>query len=111
MTDLLAPITDEIDPITDIMATITISNIKNSLLIVAYKFLVGLEKILNKNKNCTTIRFGGLIGNNRHHPYYFGIGNYAYVGFGHGSVSGPGSNPSANSYIYNDFYRYDYFQK
>ena len=26
----------------------TISNIKNSLLIVAYKFLVGLEKILNK---------------------------------------------------------------
>ena len=22
-------------------------------------------------------------GNDRHHPYYFGIGNYAYVGFGH----------------------------
>ena len=27
------------------------------------------EKILNKNKNCTLIRFGGLIGNNRHPVY------------------------------------------
>ena len=27
-----------------------------------------------------------IIGNNRHHPFYFGIGNYAYVGFGHGSI-------------------------
>ncbi len=45
--------------------------------------------------------------NNRHHPYYFGIGNYAYVGFGHGSYPGPGSNSSASVYIYNDFYRYD----
>ena len=48
-----------------------------------------------------------IIGNDRHHPFYFGIGDYAYVGFGHGSVPGPGSNLSANSYIYNDFYRYD----
>jgi hypothetical protein len=48
-----------------------------------------------------------LPGNDRHHPFYFGIGNYAYVGFGHGSVIGPGSNPNSNSNIYNDFYRYD----
>jgi hypothetical protein len=48
-----------------------------------------------------------IIGNNRHHPYYFGIGNYAYVGFGHGSLPGPGSNPSSSPYIYNDFYKYD----
>ena len=48
-----------------------------------------------------------IIGNDRHHPFYFGIGDYAYVGFGHGSSPGPGSNPSSNSYIYNDFYRYD----
>ena len=48
-----------------------------------------------------------LIGYNRHHPFYFGIGDYAYVGFGHGSTFGPGSNPSSNSYIYNDFYRYN----
>ena len=27
--------------------------------------------------------------------------------FGHGSVSGPGSNPSSSLFIYNDFYRYD----
>ena len=43
-----------------------------------------------------------IIGNDRHHPFSFGIGNYAYVGFGHGSSPGPGSNPSSNSYIYND---------
>ena len=47
------------------------------------------------------------IGNDRHHPYYFSLGDYAYVGFGHGSMFGPGSNPSSNAYIYNDFYRYD----
>ena len=46
-------------------------------------------------------------GNDRHHPYYFSIGDYAYVGFGHGSSPGPGSNPSSNSYIYNDIYRYN----
>ena len=46
-----------------------------------------------------------IIGNDRHHPFYFGIGNYAYVGFGHGSSPVAGTNP--NSYIYNDFYRYD----
>jgi len=34
------------------------------------------------------------------HPYYFGLGDYAYVGFGHGNMVGPGSNPSSNSYIY-----------
>ena len=49
----------------------------------------------------------GIPGNERHHPFYFGIDNYAYVGFGHGSMPGPGSNPLSNSYIYNDFYRYD----
>ena len=43
--------------------------------------------------------------NERHHPFYFGIGNYAYVGFGHGSSPVAGTNPT--SYIYNDFYRYD----
>jgi hypothetical protein len=46
-----------------------------------------------------------IIGNDRHHPFYFGIGNYAYVGFGHGSSPVAGTNPT--SYIYNDFYRYD----
>ena len=27
-------------------------------------------------------------GNDRHHPYCFSIGDYAYVGFGHGSSPG-----------------------
>ena len=25
--------------------------------------------------------------NGRHHPYFFGIDNYGYVGFGHGSTA------------------------
>ena len=54
--------------------------------------------------NINAILSSNIIGNNRHHPYYFGIGNYAYVGFGHGSLPGPGSNPSSSPYIYNDFY-------
>ncbi len=57
--------------------------------------------------NDSWIQRSNIPGNNRHHPFYFGIGNYAYVGFGHGSLPGPGSNLSTNSYIYNDFYRYD----
>ena len=57
--------------------------------------------------NNTWLQKTGIPANGRHHPYFFGIGNYAYVGFGHGSVSGPGSNPNSSLFIYNDFYRYD----
>jgi len=39
----------------------------------------------------------------RHHPFYFGIGDFPYVGFGHGNTIGNGFN------IYNDFYKYDPF--
>ena len=39
--------------------------------------------------NNTWLQKTGIPANGRHHPYFFGIGNYAYVGFGHGSVSGP----------------------
>ena len=48
-----------------------------------------------------------LPGNTRHHPFYFSIDDFAYVGFGHGSSTGPGSNPSTGVYIFNDFYRYN----
>ena len=70
------------------------------------KYLYGLGLGEYENKN-TWLQKTDIPGNGRHHPYYFGIGNYAYVGFGHGSVSGPGSNPSSSLFIYNDFYRYD----
>ena len=51
-----------------------------------------------------------LPGNTRHHPFYFSIDDFAYVGFGHGSSTGPGSNPSTGVYIFNDFYRYNLLQ-
>jgi nucleoside-diphosphate-sugar epimerase len=44
--------------------TVPIPNSENGLEILKS------EEILNKNKNCTIIRFGGLIGKNRH-PVYF----------------------------------------
>ena len=37
------------------------------------------------------------IGAPRHHPFYFGIGNMAYVGFGHGN------NVNGQLNIFNDF--------
>jgi hypothetical protein len=42
-----------------------------------------------------------LPGPSRHHPFYFGIGDIAYVGFGHGN------NFMGNLSIYNDFYQFD----
>ena len=38
------------------------------------------------------------IGAPRHHPFYFGIDNMAYVGFGHGN------NVNGQLNIFNDFY-------
>ena len=48
-----------------------------------------------------------LPGLERHHPFYFGIGDYAYVGMGHGTLPGPGTNPNTGVNIYSDFYRYN----
>ncbi|MDC1067606.1 kelch repeat-containing protein [Candidatus Kapabacteria bacterium] len=46
-------------------------------------------------------------GPQRHHPFYFGIGNDAYVVCGHGSDFVTSSSTGNNVQIYNDVYKWD----
>ncbi len=54
----------------------------------------------------TWFRMTDLPGNERHHPFYFGIGTNAFMGLGHGSVFVPGANRTSTN-IYRDWYKFN----